>query len=129
MNGKKLLDTNAVIALQAKEPALLRLLEYSPGVLVPSPVVSELYYGAYNSRDVESNLRKVDDFVQSNDVLGCDAVTARICGRIRHALKLKGRPIPINDLWIAAIAVQHSLTLVTRDAHFYEIEELQMESW
>ena len=48
-------------------------------------------------------------------MLSCDAVTAWIYGEVRDRLRLKGRPIPENDLWIAAIAIQHDLALATRD--------------
>ncbi|HFE66754.1 MAG TPA: PIN domain-containing protein, partial [Chloroflexi bacterium] len=42
---------------------------------------------------------------------------------------MRGRPIPENDIWIAALAIEHELTLVTRDAHFEEIEQLDIEAW
>lgn len=44
-------------------------------------------------------------------------------------LRLKGRPLPENDVWIAALAMQYALTLVTRDAHFQEVENLQTVAW
>jgi len=44
-------------------------------------------------------------------------------------LRKKGRPIPENDIWIAAIAFQHDLTLVSRDEHFEEVEDLKLEKW
>ncbi len=62
-------------------------------------------------------------------VLGCDSDTARRYGEVKNALRLKGRPIPENDIWIAAVALQHGLTLITRDGHFNEIEELTVEAW
>lgn len=45
------------------------------------------------------------------------------------ALYKKGKPLPINDVWIAASAIQHDLTLVTRDKHFNEISNLKVKSW
>jgi tRNA(fMet)-specific endonuclease VapC len=62
-------------------------------------------------------------------VLGCELETARRYGEIKNALRLKGRPIPENDMWIAAIALQHGLQLATRDAHFREIENLPSVMW
>jgi tRNA(fMet)-specific endonuclease VapC len=50
-------------------------------------------------------------------------------GEIKSSLRQKGKPIPDNDIWIAASARQHSLTLVTRDAHFDEIDDLARERW
>ena len=50
-------------------------------------------------------------------------------GSVRHAMKSKGRPIPKNDLWIAAVALEHHLTLVSRDAHFRDVDGLRLEVW
>ena len=57
-------------------------------------------------------------------ILVCDTETARQYGRIKVELRRKGRPIPENDMWIAAVALQHGLTLATRDAHFDAIDGL-----
>jgi tRNA(fMet)-specific endonuclease VapC len=62
-------------------------------------------------------------------VLVCDVETARHYGRVRNELRRKGRPIPENDIWIAATARQHDLILVTRDPHFDEVEGLPIEAW
>lgn len=62
-------------------------------------------------------------------MLACDLDTAREYGVIKNALREKGRLIPENDIWIAAIARQHDLTLVTRDEHFKEIKHLKVEMW
>jgi tRNA(fMet)-specific endonuclease VapC len=50
-------------------------------------------------------------------------------GEVKNALRLKGHPIPENDIWIAAVAHQHDLTLVTRDTHFDEIDNLKIIAW
>ena len=62
-------------------------------------------------------------------MLGCNTDTARRYGEIKNALRMRGRPLPENDIWIAAIVLQHDLTLVTRDEHFNEIESLQVVAW
>jgi tRNA(fMet)-specific endonuclease VapC len=54
---------------------------------------------------------------------------AREYGRVKWRLKAKGQPIPENDLWIAAAALCHGLTLVTRDTHFEEVEGLRTAGW
>ncbi|GAA6622656.1 PIN domain-containing protein [Scytonema sp. NUACC26] len=59
----------------------------------------------------------------------CDLVTATQYGQIRNLLRQKGRPIPDNDIWIAAVAIQYQLTLISRDAHFQEVEGLWVERW
>ena len=75
------------------------------------------------------NLARIDDFAARNVVLGCDTETARRYGEVKNGLRQKGRPVPKNDIWIAAIALQNDLTLVARDAHFREVEGLRVEAW
>lgn len=129
MNGRFLLDTNIIIALFARESSVQERLERAEEVFVPSVVLGELYFGARKSTRVEENLARVDNFAASSAVLVCNTETARRYGAIKSKLREMGRPIPENDLWIAAIAQQHDLILVTRDAHFNEVERLKIEVW
>ena len=94
-----------------------------------SPAIGELYYGARKSDKITENLHRVNTFVEEHVFLSCDLETAQWYGIIKDQLRRKGRPIPNNDIWIAAIAMQHGLILVTRDAHFGEVESLQTEHW
>jgi tRNA(fMet)-specific endonuclease VapC len=71
----------------------------------------------------------VEELAEETTVLSCDAGTAAQYGEIKNQLRAKGRPLPENDIWIAAIAIQHGLTLVSRDRHFEEIEALPHEVW
>jgi tRNA(fMet)-specific endonuclease VapC len=48
---------------------------------------------------------------------------------LNQELRVKGQPIPENDIWVAAIALQHRLTLVTRDEHFKQVDGLAVETW
>ena len=88
-----------------------------------------LYFGAECSQRLEENLARVEEFETAVSVLGSDRDTARYYSRIKAGLKKKGKPIPDNDIWIAATARQHGLVLVTRDRHFLEIEGLENEAW
>ena len=127
--GSFLLDTNIVIALFAKELALEQHLAKANSVFVPSIVLGELYFGARKSVRVAENMTRIDDFAMASTVLPCDAETARQYGDIKGQLRAKGRPIPENDIWIAAIAMQYQLTLVSRDKHLIEVDGLDVESW
>lgn len=129
MAGRFLLDTNIIIAHFAKEAAVEQRLAIAPEVFLPSVALGELYYGACKSARVTANTRRIDEFAAKNTVLTCDTETAREYGRIKNGLRAKGKPIPENDIWIAAIARQYDLTLVTRDSHFNEIEGLATEAW
>jgi tRNA(fMet)-specific endonuclease VapC len=91
--------------------------------------LGELCFGAYKSGRVKENLARIDEYAANNVVLGCGIDTAYRYGEIRSALQRKGRPIPENDIWIAAIALQLDLTLVTRDTHFEEIDGLKVMTW
>jgi len=128
MTGK-LLDTNAVIALQKTDAALLRLLNIKDAIYIAATTIGELYYGAYNSARAAQNVAVIDVLTATSSILNSDAATAKVFGQIRHALKVKGRPIPENDIWIAAIALQHDLVLVTHDDHFSQIDGLRTETW
>jgi len=127
VNGKVLVDTNVVIALFAGEPGVVERLRHSEAVFLCVPVVGELRYGAQASARVESNLSRLDQFARALMVLHCDPDTASAYAKVKFGLRQKGRPIPENDVWIAAIAQQHDLTLLTRDSHFEQIEGLGVE--
>ena len=129
MSGKYLLDTNVVIALFAGEPWVRRQLETASEIFLPAIVIGELYYGACASDRKAANLQRIEDLLQLTDVLTCDARTARQYGDVRNDLRKKGHPIPENDVWIATIALQYGLMLVSRDAHFDEVGGLVREVW
>ncbi len=129
MSGRYLLDTNIIIALFADEAAVKENLAEAGEVFVPSIVVGELYFGALKSERANANLLRIDEFAASSVVFACDTETARRYGEIKNALRSKGQPLPENDIWIAAIALQHDLILVTRDLHFDEIDNLKVARW
>lgn len=129
MNGKYLLDTSVIIDLFGDDAAIRARLGQAPEIFVPSIAIGELSYGARKSARPQQNLAQVDEFVMNSIVLAADVETARHYGEIKTALRLKGRPLPENDIWIAAIASQHSLTLASRDAHFSAVENLRVETW
>ncbi|GKT09318.1 type II toxin-antitoxin system VapC family toxin [Desulforhabdus sp. TSK] len=129
MTGRFLIDTNIVIALFANDSTVQQHLSNAIEVFTPATVLGELYYGAYKSSRGKENVSRINEFASQNVVLSCDAATAQWYGQIKDGLRKKGRPIPENDIWIAAIALQYDLTLVTRDDHFQEIAGLQVEKW
>ncbi len=129
MPGRYLLDTNIVIALFAGDTSVLDQLQAAEEVFVPSIVLGELYYGARRSQRVQENLIRLETFAAANSVLDCDHATAHVYGEIKDDLRQSGRPIPENDIWIAAISSQHNLTLVTRDAHSAALQSIVTEAW
>ena len=128
-SGKYLLDTNIVIAMFAGEATIQERRQSTDEVFLPSPVVGELCYGARKSSRPIENLERINRLIQDFQVIPCNLETARWFGIIKDGLRRKGRLIPDNDIWIAAVAMQRGLILATRDSHFDEIESLQTERW
>ena len=129
MPGRYLLDTNAIIALFAKDPVIHNLIKEADEIFIPCIAIGELYYGAYKSLRIHENIARIDEFVLNNIILPCHTATAKIYGEIKTRLKEKGQAIPENDIWISAIAQQHTLTLITKDTHFSAVEDLKIEMW
>jgi len=129
MNGEYLLDTNIVIALFANDADVIKQIDQAVKVFLPAIVIGELYYGAFNSKKQQVNLERVDQLRTQVAILACDDTTAKFYGQIKKQLKINGTPIPENDIWIAAIASQYGLSVVTRDKHFSHIESLNIVRW
>ena len=129
MTEQVLLDTNAAIARIKGNQVLEQLLQGASEVFVPVIVLGELYYGAENSAKVQHNLEQVESFRRNVVILNCDVDTAQEFRRVVYEQRVKGQMIPENDMWIAAIARQHNLTVITRDKHFEAVDDLALESW
>jgi len=129
MSGKYLLDTNIVIALFAEDPSVLKHIAKAKEIFIPYTVIGELFFGAFKSTRAKDNVARIENFAAVNTVLDCGIATSRQYGRIKNFLLKKGRPIPENDIWIAALAIEHDLHLVTRDEHFRNIDVLKRMAW
>lgn len=128
MNGRFLLDSNAVIALIADNQEVIAKIADAEAFLSVT-VLGELYYGARKSGRVKENIARLDQLVEAFQVIGLDLLTARLYGEIRDELRRSGRPIPENDIWISATANQHRLTVLLRDAHFKQVIGLALQDW
>ncbi|GGG91369.1 nucleic acid-binding protein [Parapedobacter pyrenivorans] len=130
MTGSNIiLDTNIVIELFKGNPDIIKQLGDLPLVKVPSIVLGELLLGAYRSSNPNKHLSQINGFLKKCELIGTNANTADAYALVKTDLLNKGKPIPENDIWIAAIAKQYNLTLVTSDAHFRQIEGLVIENW
>jgi tRNA(fMet)-specific endonuclease VapC len=118
------LDTSVAIDVLAAK-ADPRLVAGVTEHLLPVPVVGELRYGALNSRKAAENLAKVEALVARCVILDITVATAQVYAQLRLALRQKGKPIPENDLWIAALCVERQVSLAALDAHFDAIDELR----
>lgn len=129
MAGRFLLDTNIVIAHLDGEKSVTDRVKQISEIFISTVVMGELFYGAAKSQKTSSNILRLENVVQEFCILPCDIATAKVYGLTKKEMKVKGNPIPENDLWIAASARQHGLTLATRDRHFSEVPQLQVENW
>ena len=124
-----ILDTNAVSALLAGDEALGTLLAAEVRHYLPVVVLGEYRYGLLHS-DRRGRLEPVlEILVRESVVLPVDESTAETYALVRNELRRKGRPIPENDLWIAALARQYQQPIVSRDEHFDEVPGLRRLDW
>jgi tRNA(fMet)-specific endonuclease VapC len=124
-----LLDSNAAIDLLNRSRALSISVSGASPLALPLTVLGELEFGARNSANPVKNLDAIERLLKECELIAPDRATAVIYGRIQSDLRRRGRPIPTNDVWIAALAIQHGYTLVTRDNHFQEVDGLNAISW
>ena len=123
MTGNRvLLDTNIVIELFKGESQILVYLEKQEIVYLPFAALGELLLGAYRSANTEKKLNEIKKFLSECNVLKADEATADKYARVKTGLLSKGKPIPENDIWIAAIALQFDLPLYSNDKHFEEVD-------
>ena len=125
---KILLDTNAYSALRRGHEAVAEQVRNSEEVLLSSIVVGELLFGFQNGSRYEENAQALRSFLEDPNVrlLPVTWDTANLFGRISAALRKKGRPIPTNDIWIAAHAMEANAGLISSDSHFGHVDGL---SW
>jgi tRNA(fMet)-specific endonuclease VapC len=125
MAGSRLvLDTNIIVQVFKKNSITRQKIEAIESLMVPLTVVGELLFGAYKSERLAKHLEETTNFLAQCAILYPDEITAEIYGRTKATLAKKGRPIPDNDIWIAAVALQHKLPLYTSDSHFREVDGL-----
>lgn len=123
-----LLDTNAYTAMRRGHEALADQIRRSEEILFSAVVAGELLFGFRNGSRFEENLSALEDFLADAYVLFLPVTweTADLFGRISADLRMKGLPIPLNDIWIAAHALETGATLISSDPHFKRVDGL---SW
>ena len=124
-----LLDTSVVVAHLRGSIDLQTLASADEPLFLPLVALGELYRGVLRSARPESSRAKVDQFLEIAAVLYPDVATAEIYARIAQALETRGTPIPENDIWIAAMALECDMPLAARDDHFQQVERLDILWW
>jgi tRNA(fMet)-specific endonuclease VapC len=126
--NKILLDTNCYVAYLAGDREVLQMLTEAKTTFMSIFVLGELYAGFKGGTREKDNRNILGTFLKkpSVTILNASGETAELFGTVKGALKQAGRPIPINDVWIAAHALEYGAVLVTRDKHFVNIPGLRL---
>ena len=121
-----LLDTDAYSALKRAHPAVVDIIRRSDEVLLSTVVAGELLYGFRCGHRYERNRDELDEFAASPfvTVVPVTMATADRFSRIAAALKARGKPIPTNDIWIAAQAMETGAELLSFDRHYDSVDGL-----
>jgi tRNA(fMet)-specific endonuclease VapC len=124
-----LLDTSAYSALHRGHQGILEVMRRSETVAVPVVVLGELYSGFRAGTRRAENTEQLARFLSkpSVRVMNVTEETALRYAEVDVYLRRKGRTIPRNDVWIAAVAIEHGLQLLTLDEHFREIPLLLIQ--
>jgi len=113
-----ILDTNALSAAADDDPAVIAVLARADEMAIPVIVLGEYRHGIAQSRNRESYESWLAGLLRDCVVLDITEPTTHYYAELVLELKRKDKPIPTNDLWIAALCRQHSLPLLSRDRHF-----------
>ena len=127
---KIVLDTNAYTRLLAGSEEVLDIISTAEVLYMSIFVLGELYAGFSGGLKERENLEILKRFLLKPTVkiLNATTETAEIFGMLKSRLKTAGTPLPINDIWIAAHAVETGSILVTFDKHFSKISEIRLWS-
>jgi tRNA(fMet)-specific endonuclease VapC len=124
-----IVDTNALSAAADGDPEIIAILARADQMAIPVIVLGEYRYGIAQSRNRASYESWLIGLLQDCFVLDITEPTTQYYAEIVLELKRKGKPIPTNDLWIAALCRQHGLPLLSRDLHFDFVAGIKRFPW
>lgn len=124
-----ILDTNAISALEGRDERLIAAIEDLPVLILNIISLGEYRYGIDRSRYRSKLTIWLNALISKAEVLAPGLDTLPIYSQIRQQLKDAGTPIPANDVWIAAIALQHNMAIISQDAHFDKVTGINRVDW
>jgi len=127
-----LLDTDIVIYSLKGHPAVKKNLEHNLHAVLKISIVTlmELYYGAYKSQKVTSNIGKIKSIEEAFEIIPIGRESADVFAMLKANLEKAGTPLDDFDLILAACALANDLVLVTNNVkHFERIEGLRLTNW
>jgi predicted nucleic acid-binding protein len=122
------IDTNIYVAFKGNDAKVVETLRSCDYIGVDITVVAELLSGFKMGNREKANRAELEAFLDTPrvDIMHHNMETADYYAMIVKCLKIKGRPIPVNDIWIASNAMRNGLALYSFDKHFHEIEGLKI---
>lgn len=122
-----LLDTNAYTAFLTGDERVLNALTEAETAFLSAIVIGELYAGFCGGNRLKENKALLARFLQKSNVRVLDVTTetGEVFGQIKNALQKAGTPIPLNDVWLAAQAMETGSVIVSFDAHFDHVSGLR----
>ncbi len=124
-----ILDTNGVSAFFDGLAEVVQRVAEEPRVLLPVIVIGEYCYGLLSSRERVEREARFKGFCRACRLLSVDEETAGHYAVVRHRLRLAGTPIPENDIWIAALCLQHGQKILSNDRHFDLVQGVSRVGW
>lgn len=124
-----IIDTNALSAFIEGASEVGAILARQDRAALPVIVLGEFHYGLIDSRHRKTYETWLDQNLRNFEILAVTAETTLPYAMLRAALKAAGRPIPANDAWIAALALQHHLPILSRDEHFDAVPNVKRVGW
>ncbi len=124
-----IVDTNALSDIFKKRKGIGPYLLQADALYLPVIVLGEYLFGIKGSKKRIELLKMLEGFLQTLTVLGIDKTTAKKYSDIRWELKSAGTPIPENDIWIAALARQHRIEVLSNDSHFDRVPGIVRIGW
>ena len=124
-----ILDTNALSALIDGDPGIEAALQDVTDLKLNSISLGEYRFGILQSRHRTEYENELSQLEADFEVLTVDVMTAALYALVRFELKSLGQPIPYHDIWIAALARQHGLPILSRDSHFDSVRGIRRLSW
>ena len=124
-----ILDTNALSAVADNQSVAVRRFRDAASIELPAIVLGEYRFGIAQSRRRKEYEKWLEELVAATRVLTVDEQTSGHYAQVRSELKKAGKPIPSNDLWIAALTRQHRLPLMSQDMHLDAVPGLKRIGW
>jgi predicted nucleic acid-binding protein len=124
-----MLDTNAISALADENQSITAVLDKAITAALPYIAYAEFRYGLLGATRPEAGLQVLTQLQAALPLIFPDPDTLEIYAKLKDDLKRRGRKIPENDLWIAALARQHDMPVLSQDCHFDHVPGIRRIDW